>query len=159
MKELRGTASATVGADPEECTALLAAIDAYPRWYPELIRAGEVLERTPDGVPSRARTTIHLAVGPLVRDFELEVAVAVAPGREVTLTRVPHEASDPEQFRVDWRVHPRPQVRLDVELTARLDVPMLLPLGGVGDSLAQGFVEAASRALAGSSPNASASSS
>jgi hypothetical protein len=158
MKELHGSATQTLGATPEECTALLAIVDRYPSWYPEVIRDAEVLERGADGVPVRARTTVHVAVGPLVRDFQLLVTVAVEPRRQVTLTRVAHEATDPEQFQVKWLVEPGPQTRLSVELTARLDVPRFLPVGGIGDSLAQGFVDAASRALADSSPNASASS-
>jgi hypothetical protein len=159
MKDLRGTASARLDAAPEACTALLAAVDRYPSWHPEVIREAEVLERGADGVPLRARTTVHVAVGPLVRDFRLLVSVTVEPGRRVTLTRVPHEPTDPEEFRVDWLIEARARTSLSVELTARLDVPRLLPVGAIGDSLAQGFVEAASRALEGSSPNTSASSS
>jgi hypothetical protein len=159
MKELRGSASATVDAGPEACTALLAALDRYPSWHPDVIREAEVLERGADGVPLAARVVVHVAVGPLVRDFQLLVSVAVEPGRRVTLTRVPHEPTDPERFRVDWLVEGGPKTRLSVELAARLDVPRLVPVGAIGDSLAQGFVEVASRALEGSSPNASPSSS
>ena len=130
-----------------------------PSWHPGVIKDAEVLERGDDGLPATARATVHVAVGPLVRDFQLRVAVAVESGRRVTLTRIPHEPSDPERFQVDWLIEPGAQARLSVELTARLDVPRLLPVGAIGDSLAQGFVEAASRALEGSSPNASASSS
>ena len=46
-----------------------------------------------------------------------------------------------------------------VLLTARLDVPRLVPLGNVGEAVAQGFVAAAKRVLDGSSPKAAASSS
>ena len=37
------------------------------------------------------------------------------------------------------------QIRLD--LAANLDVPRFVPLGGVGDSMADGFVSAATREL------------
>jgi hypothetical protein len=159
MKDLHASASATVAAAPEECTALLAAVDRYPSWHPDVIRDAEVLERDGDGVPVRARATVHLALGPVAHDLALLLAVAVESGQQVTLTRVPDEPSDPERFQLTWRIDPGPSTRLQVELSAHVDVPRFLPVGGVGDSLAQGFVEAASRELAGSSPNASASSS
>jgi hypothetical protein len=159
MKDLHASASATVAAAPVACTALLAALDQYPGWHPDVIRDAEVLERDRDGTPVRARATVHLALGPVARDLALLLAVAVEPGRKVTLTRAADEPSDPERFQLTWRVDPGPSTRLEVELSAHVDVPRFLPVGGVGDSLAQGFVEAASRALAGSRPNASASSS
>ncbi len=159
MKPLEASASASVAATPEQCTALLAAVDDYPRWYPELVREAETIERSADGIPSRARATIHLALGPLVRDFEMLLAIAVAPGQNVTLTRVPHEPWDPERFELRWRVDPGSPTRLALELATTVDVPRLLPVGALGQQLAQGFVDAASRALEGSSPNASASSS
>jgi hypothetical protein len=77
----------------------------------------------------------------------------------VCLSRVPHEPSDPEKFEVVWRVAPGPATRLSIELSAALEVPRLVPLGGVGDRIAQGFADAAKRELEGSSPNAPASSS
>jgi hypothetical protein len=155
MKELQGTASAAVSVTPEECIAVLAAVDRYPTWYPDVIREVEVLARDRAGVPRRARTTVHLAVGPLANDYHFEITVEVkATG--VLLARVPNEPSDEERLEVHWRVGQR---RLGVEVMARLDVPRFLPVGGAGPSVAQGFVEAARRVLDGSSPNASASSS
>jgi hypothetical protein len=159
MKDLRASAAATVAAAPEACTALLAAVDRYPSWHPDVIRDAEVFERDGNGTPVRARATVHLALGPVAHDLALLLDVAVEPGRKVTLTRVPDEPSDAERFQLTWQVDPGPPTRLRVELSAHVDVPRFLPVGGVGDSLAQGFVEAASRSLAGSSPNASASSS
>ena len=159
MRELSADASTTVAATPEACTELLAAVDRYPSWYPEVVRDAEVVERGSGGAPARARATVHLALGPIDRDFELPVEVVVEPGKRVTLTRVPHEPSDEERFELAWRVAGGPPTRLSLELSANLDVPRLLPLGGVGERLAQGFVGAASRALDGSSPNASATSS
>ena len=158
MKELAATAAATVDATPEQCLALLIAVDGYPNWYPEVVRHAEVIERDGAGKPSRARATVHVAVGPLVRDFDLPLAVSVS-SLEVKLSRTPHEPSDPERFEITWEIAPGPPTGLELRFEARLDVPRLLPVGSVGESLAQGFVDAASRALAGCSPNASASSS
>jgi ribosome-associated toxin RatA of RatAB toxin-antitoxin module len=155
VKELKGSASGAVSAPPEECIALLAAVDRYPSWYPQVIREVEVLERAADGLPRRARTTVHLAFGPLTNDFRFEVTVDVGPST-VILARVSDSPSDGELLEVRWGVAPG---RLSVDLAARLDVPRFLPVGGAGDTVAQGFVEAARRVLDGSIPNASASSS
>ena len=154
MKELRGSAWTAISVPPEECITLLAAVDRYPSWYPDVIRKVDVLTRDEAGVPRQARTSVHLSVGPLAGDFEFEVAVQTEPSG-VVLARVPDHGSDQERLEVRWRVTPG---ELGVELVARLDVPRLLPIGGAGDSVAQGFVEAARRVLDGSSPNASASS-
>ena len=81
MKALEASASANIAATPEQCTAFLAAVDGYPRWHPELVRDAETIERAADGTPTRVRATIHLALGPLVRDFEMLLAVAVTPGQ------------------------------------------------------------------------------
>jgi ribosome-associated toxin RatA of RatAB toxin-antitoxin module len=155
MKELRGSATAPVKATPEQCIAMIAAVDRYPTWYPDVIREVEVLERDDQGVAKRARTRVHLAFGPLTNDYRFEVTVAVKP-TAVVLVRVPNDASDPEQLEIHWRIHPR---RLGVDVVARLDLPRFLPVGNAGDSVAQGFVEAARRVLEDSSAKASASSS
>lgn len=159
MKDLHARASATVAATAHACTELLTAVDRYPAWYPDVIRDAEVVERAGDGTPSRARATVHVAVGPIARDFALTMAVAVQPDTRVTLTRIPHEPSDDERFELVWEIEGGPPTTLRLALSAYLDVPRMLPVGGVGEQLAQGFVDAARRALEGSSPNASASSS
>jgi ribosome-associated toxin RatA of RatAB toxin-antitoxin module len=158
MKRLEGRAATTVAASPEACFELLSAVDRYPIWYPEGVRHAEVLERDDAGRPALVQTAVHVAVGPLTRDFEMTMAVALTGGEEVRLTRVPHAPSDPERFEVRWRVHGRASTEIELILEAELDVPRLVPVGAVGERVAQGFVEAASRALEGSSPHASASS-
>ena len=75
------------------------------------------------------------------------------------LERVPHDDADPEVLTVSWRIQAGRPVRLEVELAAALEVPRMVPLGRVAESLAQGFVAAASRALSPPSPRASATSS
>jgi polyketide cyclase/dehydrase/lipid transport protein len=155
MRDLHGRATAEVDAPPEKCVALLAAVDGYPTWYPEVIREVEVLERDAEGVPRRARTTVHLALGPLAKDFHFEITVEAGPS-EVVLSRLEDDPSDPERLDVRWHLAPG---RLSIDVSARLSVPRVLPVGGAGEAVAQGFVEAARRALDGSSPNASANSS
>jgi hypothetical protein len=159
VKELKATATRSVDATPERCVELLAAVDRYPAWHPELIPQAEALERDVAGLPTRARAVVHLAAGPLVKDLELVVSVAIQPGRAVTLSRIPNELSDPERFNLTWEIELGAETSLTLVLDARVDVPRILPVGGIGDAVAQGFIEAARRALDASSPNASASSS
>jgi Polyketide cyclase / dehydrase and lipid transport len=148
MKELNGTASEVVPNPIEECLALLEAIDEYPAWYPDVVRAVEVLERGPDGRPTTAQAKLHVARGPVVKDFDLKLAVTIDRPHTVKLTRVPHEPTDQERFGVTWRLEGRSGTRIRLDLEANLDVPRFLPLGGIGDSIAEGFVAAAARALA-----------
>jgi ribosome-associated toxin RatA of RatAB toxin-antitoxin module len=148
MKQLHGTAGATIPAPIEECFELLDAIDGYPRWYPEVVQEAEVLERDGGGRPIRARATLHVSVGPLARDFHLELHVSTSSPTVVRLARIPHHAGDHEEFEVLWKLEGKDETVVALELHANLSVPRLLPLTGVGDSLAQGFVAAAARALA-----------
>ena len=101
---------------------------------------------------------MHVAAGPVTRDFELLLHVSVRDDG-VRLVRVPRDPSDQEQFEIDWEVREGSSATIKVLLAARLDVPRLLPLGGLGETVAQGFVEAARRVLEDPSSNSRASSS
>jgi ribosome-associated toxin RatA of RatAB toxin-antitoxin module len=151
MKQLHGTATATVPAPIEDCFELLDAIDGYPAWYPEVVKHATVIERDADGRPIRARADLHVSVGPLARDFHLELQVSMSPPTVVRFARIPHHAGDNERFEVLWKLEASSETVIMLELNANLSVPRLLPLTGVGDSLAQGFVTAAVRQLAKSS--------
>jgi hypothetical protein len=146
MKELQGTATTLVGAPLEACLAVLGAVDRYPDWYPDVVQRVDVLERGPDGAPTRVRTKLHLAVGGIVKDFDLVMAVVVSPPGNVDLTRVADHGSQ-QRFDVSWRLRRQQRTRLDLDLRAALNVPRFLPLGGIGDSIASGFVAAASRRI------------
>jgi hypothetical protein len=144
MKQLRGAASARVPAPLAQCLALVEAVDQYPVWHPEVVRAVEVIERDARGVPSRAQTKLHLSVGPVTKDFDLLMAVTVTPPATVTLAKVGGDA----KFEVVWRLSGGEGTLIELALDASLDVPRFLPLGDVGNSVAQGFVSAASAELA-----------
>jgi hypothetical protein len=146
VKRLEGRAGAEVAATPEEAVALLAAVERYPQWYPEVVREVDLLERDADERPLRVRAKLHLSRGPLSSDFDLTLAVHIGPS-SVTLTRIPSPGHDDELFEVDWHVGGASPTRLSVTLTAVLDVPRLIPLGGIGDEVAAGFVAAAASAL------------
>jgi Polyketide cyclase / dehydrase and lipid transport len=148
MKDLRGSASGLTTAPIDACVRFCLAVDRYPTWYPELVRKVDVLERDAGGEPTRARAVLHVAVGPIVKDFNLVLAITLADPQTVKLTRVPNHPGDDERFDVVWHLEEggsSTRIRLDVE--ASLSVPRFLPVGGIGDGLAQGFVTAATRAL------------
>ena len=62
MKHLTGTAQAGVGVPIEECLTFLASLEAYPSWYPDVVREVEVVESGKDGLPLRAETKLHLVL-------------------------------------------------------------------------------------------------
>ena len=148
MKELTGSAAGTTNATPEQAFALLEDIDRYPVWHPEVVKEAEVLERDAQGHPTKAHCKLHVERGPMTRDFDLVMAVSVEPGRTIALKRIPHEQGDAERFEVTWHVDGGQSTRIALDLLADLNVPRFLPLGGVGDGLADGMVSAATRALA-----------
>lgn len=148
MKELNGSATQLVMVPIEECFELLVAVEGYPRWHPQVVRSVEVVDRGDDGHATRARTALHVAVGPLTKDFNLLMAVVTVQPQTVTLTRIPHGPSDPEEFAVRWRLEAEnsgTRIRLDIE--ANLSVPRLVPVGGIGAEMARGFVTAAAGTL------------
>jgi len=150
VKELTGTGSAATDATVEQSMTLLEAIDGYPTWYPEVVKQAEVLERDAQGRPTKAHCVLHVERGPMTRDFNLTMSVTIDPAGAVKLSRIPHEASDGERFDVAWRVDGGDSTRIELNLLADLNVPRFIPLGGVGDEIAQGMVNAATRALASS---------
>jgi hypothetical protein len=83
-----------------------------------------------------------------VRDFVLLLEVRSQPPKQVNLVRIPNDPSDEEQFEVRWQLDERAgKVEIVLGLEANLSVPRLLPLGGIGESMARGFVDAAATAL------------
>lgn len=146
MKDLQGTASALVSAPPATCLALLEAVDRYPIWHPEVVKQVEVLERDGQGRPMRISTTLHLERGPLAKDFVLLMGVVLDGLRTVRLIRL-QDDPDEERFQVTWVVEGEGPTQLQLQLDATLSVPRVMPLGGVGDAVAEGFVAAAVAAL------------
>ncbi len=149
MRDLNGTASAVAAAPAGECFALLAAVDRYPEWYPQAVIEVQVIDRGADGIaPARVRAKLHVGVGPIVRDFDLVLVVQTVAAESVNLTRVADGGSE-QQFDVAWRLRDAGQGRttIELELRASLDAPRFMPLGGIGDSIARGFVDAATAKL------------
>ena len=148
MKQLHGDGAASVSATSEECFAALAAVDRYPTWYPDVVQGAEVLETGEDGLPTRAQVTLHVSRGPVKQDFKLSMEVRAVRPDKVTLHRIPHDASDEHAFDVAWEIEDRGESRrIRLAIDASLDVPRFLPLGTIGDDLAEGFVAAVAREL------------
>jgi hypothetical protein len=135
----------------EDCLAFLAALDDYPSWYPDVVRAVEVVEYGDGGIPLKAETKLHLAYGPVARDLDLLLAVKVLRPNLVELTHIPRGQSSGTSFNAAWRLEDHAGTRLALELDATMPVPGLVPLGGVGDAFAAGFMQAAVARLESSS--------
>ncbi len=148
MKNLYAIADGTTSASLERCFELLAAIEDYPRWYPSGIVSAESLAHDDAGLPTRARAILFLGHGPLVKQFPLDLSVITRHLDSVELHRLPEHPRDDETLSVAWKLSGDGRVRrIEVEMRARLAVPRFLPVGGMADSLARGFLEAAIGAL------------
>src|SRR5581483_7918013 len=120
MKELQGEASAEVAASAQECLALLEDLERYPSWYPEVVRRVQIVSPEADRAPVQARTTVHLGIGPIQRDFNLLMQLSSEAGRVIRLARVKDEASDAEELSATWRIEdrsPGDRTRLTVEVS------------------------------------------
>ena len=151
MKEIRGSASAVVRASAQDCYALLAAVDRYGSWNGDLVRELEVLEREPDGSPVRLRAQIYVKQSPFMKTFELTVAIRNEPPNAVHITRLPNEPTDREGLELSWRILPEGSgALLELQFMALASfVPGFLPLGGVGNLIAETLLESATEALGG----------
>jgi len=144
MKDLAATATGTTPTPIEECYAVLSDFERYPAWFPDSIKAAEILEQGPDGQPTRIKTTLHVAQGPIVRDFKVHMAVTVRRPELIELRRLPKEPSDHEQILVSWRLSDRDGgTEIEAGLRASLNIPRFLPVGGLAESMARGFLDAA----------------
>ena len=146
-REFHGEAAEVVTTSVEDCFALLAAVDRYPDWCPDVVREVDVLDRAADGQPSRVRMTMHIARGALVREFNLFLAIVVEAPGTVKLTRVTDHPTN-QEFNATWMLGPAGSTRVALELDAKLRVPWYIRGGGIGNAIAEGFVTAACRALA-----------
>jgi Polyketide cyclase / dehydrase and lipid transport len=147
MREFHGAAAEVVAAPVEDCLDMLAAVDAYLDWCPDIVRHVDVLDHGTDGQPSRVRMHMHIARGGVVREFDLFLAIVVEPPGTVKLTRVTDHPTE-QEFNATWALRPAGSTRVALQLDAKLRVPRYVPAHGIGDAIAEGFVTAACRALA-----------
>lgn len=153
MKDLSASASGRTDARVDEAYALLSNFESYPDWFPEGVKSIQVLERAPDGHPSRLSVKLHTSSGPVQRDFDMQMTTALRRAELVELRRVPKENRDQEEMTVSWRLTDGPQTLVAVDLRARLDLPGFLPVGGLAQGMADRFLQAALRRLNSASGN------
>jgi ribosome-associated toxin RatA of RatAB toxin-antitoxin module len=147
VKELQGRAAGELDLPPEECFALLAAVERYPDWI-EFVRDVELLERERKGKPGRARAALHIPQSPFGTDFELFMAVRTKRPAMITLTRLPEGPNDSDRLELIWRMQGNGSTRLELEFDAAASfVPGFLPVGGAGEALAQAGIDAVLDAL------------
>jgi hypothetical protein len=147
LREFHGDAVEVVAASQKDCVALVAAVDHYPDWCPDIVRGVEVLDRGADRQPSRVRMSMHVARGPTVREFDLFLVIVLEPPGTVKLTRVTDHPTN-QEFSATWQLTSAASTRVALALDAKLRVPWYVPAAGIADTIAQGFVTAAARALA-----------
>jgi ribosome-associated toxin RatA of RatAB toxin-antitoxin module len=145
-RDFHGEAAQVADASLEECFALVAAVDRYPEWCPDIVRDVEVLDRGASSQPSRVRMRMHIARGMIVREFNLFLAVMAQPPETVKLTRVTDHPTN-QEFTATWQLRPAASTRVALELDAKLRVPWYVHSRGIGDTVANGFVSAACQAL------------
>jgi Polyketide cyclase / dehydrase and lipid transport len=153
MKQLDGRADAVVNTPVATCFSVLAAVERYPDWSGEFIRAVTVLDRDSDGLPSRAHVVVHVAQSPFGKTFEFDAAISAEPPRAVRLSRLSSGPSDSDRFSLSWALLGEDHgTRISLEFAAAVSfLPGLLPLPGVGDLIARTLLDAAVRDLGGSS--------
>jgi ribosome-associated toxin RatA of RatAB toxin-antitoxin module len=147
VKELQGWASAELAVPAHSCFEMLAAVERYPAWF-DVVSEVEVLEDERNGTPGLARARLHVPQSPFGTHFELFVAVRTERFATITLTRVPDGAADENRLELIWRVSGGRSTELEFEFDAAAAfVPSFVPVGGAGEAIAQGAIEAARAAL------------
>ena len=147
MKELQGRAAGELDLPPEECFALLAAVERYPDWL-EFVREVELVEPERNGTPGRAWAALHIPQSPFGTDFEFFVTVKTEPPVAITLTRVPDGPGDLDRLELIWRMQGNGPTTLELEFdVAASFVPGFLPVGGAGEVFAQAGIDAVLDAL------------
>ena len=152
MKHLDGREEAVVTAPVARCFSVLAAVERYPDWSGEFIRAVTVLDRDRDGLPARAHVVVHVAHSPFGKTFEFAVAIRAQAPLVVRLSRLPTGPSDSDRVSLSWSLDTEdPGTRVVLEFAAAVSfLPGSLPLPGVGDLIARTLLDAAVRELRGS---------
>jgi ribosome-associated toxin RatA of RatAB toxin-antitoxin module len=149
MKELNASASGTTQTSIDACYERLLDVGSYPQWYPDGVKQVEVLARDEAGTPTLIDAVLNAVAGPIRKQFEVRLAVEPTRPSRVALARVPDDRGDHEMLTITWllRESGAGQTEITVEMGARLDVPMFLPIDPVAREVANGFLQAAIAAV------------
>ena len=145
MKELTATATGASPAAIERCYGHLLDVERYPDWYPDGVKRVEVIERNADGTAAKVDAVLAAVAGPLRKEFDVRLAVEPEPPTLIALARVADDRGDHEALTITWLLRDLGEqgTEINVELGARLDVPLFLPIDPVAREVANGFLQAA----------------
>jgi ribosome-associated toxin RatA of RatAB toxin-antitoxin module len=145
MKDLSANATGVTPTPIERCYAHLLDVERYPDWYPDGAKSVVVLERGDDGVPTKVDAVLAAVAGPLRKEFPVRLAVEREQPTRVALARIADDRGDHEALTIAWQLRQlgESETEVTVELGARLDVPMFLPIDPVAREVANGFLQAA----------------
>jgi ribosome-associated toxin RatA of RatAB toxin-antitoxin module len=145
MKEITATATGTAQAPIERVYDHLLDVQRYPDWYPDGVKSVEVLERGADGNAAKIDAVLAAVAGPLRKSFDVRLSVEPVRPTLVALTRQADERGDHEALTITWLLTSiaEQETEITVEMSARLDVPMFLPVDPVAREVANGFLQAA----------------
>ncbi len=148
MKDISGSAIASVPVSARRCFELLITVEEYPSWIGDYVREVHVLERDPRGRPARARAVVHVAQSPFGKDFTVDVEVSPESSRTIRVTRIPVGPEDEDRLELVWHVEPGASATVAVEFAAQVSaLPGWLPVGDAGDTIARAALQAAADAL------------
>ena len=105
---------------------MIAAVDRYPDWCPDIVREVDVLDRGCRWSAEQVRMRMHIARGAVVREFNLFLAIVVEPPGTVKLTRVTDHPTE-QEFNATWALRPAGSTRVALQLDAKLRVPLVHP--------------------------------
>jgi ribosome-associated toxin RatA of RatAB toxin-antitoxin module len=145
MKEITATATGTAKAPIERVYDHLLDVEHYPDWYPDGAKSVEVLERGDDGKATKVDAVLAAVAGPLRKSFDVRLSVEPVRPTLVALTRQADERGDHEALTITWLLTSvaERETEITVEMSARLDVPMFLPVDPIAREVANGFLQAA----------------
>ena len=149
MKELTASATGTSDKPIDHCYAQLLDVERYPQWYPDGVKRVEVLERGADGMPTKVDAVLAAVAGPLRKEFNVRLAVEPERPTLIALARVADDRGDHEMLTITWLLRDLGEqgTEVNIELGARLDVPLFLPIDPVAREVANGFLQAALQSL------------
>jgi ribosome-associated toxin RatA of RatAB toxin-antitoxin module len=147
VRDFHGQAAGIARASLDEAFALVAAVDRYPEWCPDVVTDVEVLERAEDGSASKVRMRIRVQRGTFAREFDLYLVVVAEPPATVRLARVTDHPTN-QEFDATWSLtEAQDGTRIALVLDAKLRVPWYIGAHGIPDAIAGAFVSDATRAL------------
>jgi len=148
MKTIDGKSTVTVAAGPDETFALLAAVDAYPRWNGELVPSVEVREAGEDGRPAVVVMLLHIEQSPVGKDFAFTARVVTRAPDSVELVSI-DDPAERDRIALAWSLGAQdPGTRIDLRFhceTPRL--PGYFPVFGLGDQIARYLIGGVAGAL------------